>query len=280
MLDEVVDELKKYNIFDINIFRPTYKKEISLYINKNIHRFDLLILFGGDGTLNETINGLMISDRNVKLLYIPSGTVNDFGNYLKIPSDYKEAFALLKNDAVGIDICQVNEMYFSYVLACGKFTNVSYGGNYKNNKKALGKFYYYFRALKELFKFSKIKFIINNSIEKRYALMLGLNIYRVAGFNIRNKKNKLNDGNINVVFFKSTIFFSTLAIGLFLVFGIVLKGMVEVYTSNKFEISSNLKQQFNTDGEESYFTDYVNIKVIKEALRIYLPPESIKKYFK
>ena len=32
MLDSVVSELKKYNIYDVSIFKPSYKKEITDYL--------------------------------------------------------------------------------------------------------------------------------------------------------------------------------------------------------------------------------------------------------
>ena len=92
-----------------------------------------------------------------KILYVPSGTVNDLGNYLSLSKDYKKAFKLLKECPTAIDICKVNETYFSYVLACGKFTNVSYGNNMNKFKKLLGRFYYYLRGVKDFFS-NKIPF--------------------------------------------------------------------------------------------------------------------------
>ena len=275
MLD-VVEELKKYNIFDVSIFKPTYKKEISIYLANNSSRFELVIVFGGDGTLNEALNGLMSKTCRPKLLYVPTGTVNDFGHYLKIPSNFKETFKLLLNEVSFIDICKVNEMYFLYVMACGKFSGISYGANINNSKKSLGIVYYYLRAFKEFLKHKSKGFIINNL---KCSLFLGLNVWRIAGFNLGNKKgNKLNDGMIDVVFFKDTTFLNTIAIGLFLLFGIKLKGVVRKERVSSLNIKCDSKKQFNTDGEESYFTDKVNMVVLRESLEIYLPKESVKKY--
>ena len=110
-------------------------------------------------------------------------------------------------------------------------------------------------------------------------MFLGLNVNRIAGFNLGNKKgNKLNDGMIDVVFFKDTTFLNTLAIGLFLLFGIRLKGVVRKERVSSLNIECDQRQQFNTDGEESYFTDKVNVVVLREVLEIYLPKASTKKY--
>ena len=99
-----------------------------------------------------------------------------------------------------------------------------------------------------------------------------------AFFDTNKKGNKLNDGMIDVVFFKDTTFLNTIAIGLFLLFGIKLKGVVRKERVSSLNIKCDSKKQFNTDGEESYFTDKVNMVVLREALEIYLPKASMKKY--
>ena len=136
--------------------------------------------------------------------------------------------------------------------------------------------YYYLRAFKEFLKHKSKSFIINNL---KCSLFLGLNVNRIAGFNLGNKKgNKLNDGMIDVVFFKDTTFLNTIAIGLFLLFGIRLNGVVRKERVSSLNIECDQRQQFNTDGEESYFTDKVNVVVLREVLEIYLPKASTKKY--
>ena len=48
---------------------------------------DLIVCSGGDGTLNETISGMMLLDRIPDLGYIPAGSTNDFASSLKIPKN-------------------------------------------------------------------------------------------------------------------------------------------------------------------------------------------------
>lgn len=280
MLDEVVCELLKYDITDVSIFKPSYKKEITVFLKENGSRFNLLILFGGDGTFNEMVNGLMSLVIRPKILYVPSGTVNDLGKYLSLPKDYKKSFLMLKDKTTLIDICKVNEMYFSYVLACGKFTSVSYYEGNLKYKKALGKFYYYLIAIDDFFKPRNLCFTINGQAKEKSSLILLLNIWRVGNFKIRLKnKDKLNDGKINVVLIKNTLFFDVFGLILFLLFGIKLKGIVEVISGDRFKIRSMSVEQFNTDGEASYKTDNVDVVVIKEALEIYVSKKANDKYF-
>ena len=49
--------------------------------------YDVLIAAGGDGTLNEVVNGIAEKPNRPKLGVIPMGTVNDFGRALHIPND-------------------------------------------------------------------------------------------------------------------------------------------------------------------------------------------------
>ena len=53
-----------------------------------------IIIAGGDGTLNEVVNGIEQPNRP-KLGIIPMGTVNDFGRALHLPSDIMGALMLL-----------------------------------------------------------------------------------------------------------------------------------------------------------------------------------------
>jgi lipid kinase YegS len=83
---------------------------------------DLLIAAGGDGTLNEVVNGLMelpIEARPV-LGVVPLGTANDFATGCGIPRDPKKALALcLEGKAVAIDVGKANKYWFLNAATAG-----------------------------------------------------------------------------------------------------------------------------------------------------------------
>ena len=91
-------------------------------------RKDLIVCTGGDGTLNETICGVLELPKKVTLGYIPAGSTNDFAASLKIPRQMlaaARAAALGEPYAVDVGLfCQ--ERYFVYVAGFGAFTEVSY----------------------------------------------------------------------------------------------------------------------------------------------------------
>lgn len=102
--------------------------------------FDRVVCCGGDGTLNDTVSGLMrIHDALRPVLgYIPTGTTNDFSRNLSLPRG-SDKLALTACGGVprAIDLGLAGERWFTYVAAFGLFTDVSYTTS-QNAKNLLG----------------------------------------------------------------------------------------------------------------------------------------------
>lgn len=112
--------------------------------------FDLVVCIGGDGTLNETISGLMLSGSDVPLGYIPSGSTNDFAACHGISSDpLTAALDAATGNPKLIDIGRFGDRYFSYVAAFGAFSWLSYTTP-QNLKNVLGHSAYILDAVKDL----------------------------------------------------------------------------------------------------------------------------------
>ena len=88
---------------------------------------DLVVCAGGDGTLNETISGLMALEQKPLLGYLPAGSTNDFAASLHLSSDPVEAARTAAGGTpTPIDVGWHNGRYFSYVASFGAFTKASY----------------------------------------------------------------------------------------------------------------------------------------------------------
>jgi diacylglycerol kinase (ATP) len=78
--------------------------------------FKTIIAAGGDGTIQEVLNGIMKSSYALTLPtlgFIPLGTANDLIANLKLPTDINKAVKIISSGKTRlIDICQVNEHYF------------------------------------------------------------------------------------------------------------------------------------------------------------------------
>ncbi|MBQ8833857.1 MAG: diacylglycerol kinase family lipid kinase [Oscillospiraceae bacterium] len=111
---------------------------------------DLVVCCGGDGTLNETISGLLQSYTDVPVGYIPAGSTNDFASSLKLPGSILQAAqTIIEGEPVPYDVGKFGSRYFSYVASFGAFTRTSYVTP-QNVKNALGHTAYVLSGIQEL----------------------------------------------------------------------------------------------------------------------------------
>jgi diacylglycerol kinase (ATP) len=81
---------------------------------------DVIVAVGGDGTLNEVVNGVMGEDWAGRLGVVPRGTANDFAEGLGVPEELDAALEVaVEGPARAVDVGRVNDGYF---------LNVSTGG--------------------------------------------------------------------------------------------------------------------------------------------------------
>ena len=105
---------------------------------------------GGDGTLNETLSGLMQLEQRPLLGYLPCGSTNDFAASLRLPTATDEAArAAVCGAPYPLDVGRHNDRYFAYVASFGAFTRSSYSAT-QAAKNALGHFAYILEGLGDL----------------------------------------------------------------------------------------------------------------------------------
>jgi diacylglycerol kinase (ATP) len=94
--------------------------------------FDLIVAAGGDGTINEVINGLAPVSHRPKMAVLPAGTTNDYARALKIPRDdlIDAAKVILQEETVKMDIGLIERQdeaqYFMNIAALGTLSEVTY----------------------------------------------------------------------------------------------------------------------------------------------------------
>ena len=113
-------------------------------------QYDLVVCAGGDGTLNETISGLMQLEQRPPLGYLPNGSTNDFAASLHLHTTVEAAArAAAGGVPYSLDIGRHNDRYFAYVASFGAFTRSSYSAS-QAAKNALGHFAYILEGLGDL----------------------------------------------------------------------------------------------------------------------------------
>jgi diacylglycerol kinase (ATP) len=112
---------------------------------------DVVIAAGGDGTINQVVNGIVQAGApHPKLAVVPLGTANDFAKGLSIPEDVKAAVALAANgQAVLVDVAAVNNRCFINVSTGGFGPDITEESSTKL-KRRFGKLAYLFTAMRKL----------------------------------------------------------------------------------------------------------------------------------
>ncbi len=177
------------------------------FIKNNVRFFDIIVCCGGDGTLNETISGIISAKASTPLGYIPLGTTNDFAKTLGIPSSpMKAASAIAKEKMKKIDCGSFNGKSFVYVAAMGAFTQASYGAT-PAEKRYLGSLAYVLKGVESLAKLKPfhLKAKIGDSIiEGDYLYASVSNATSLGGiFKLDPDKVKVDDGLFEFVLVKS-----------------------------------------------------------------------------
>ena len=111
---------------------------------------DLIVCIGGDGTFNQTVDGVIKSGCNKPIGYIPAGSTNDFASGLKLSKDtFYATNDIINGKEIELDIGQFNGRCFSYVASCGLFTRVSYATQ-QEIKNMFGRLAYIFEGMRDL----------------------------------------------------------------------------------------------------------------------------------
>lgn len=200
-------ELLNINHYSVEVQITQYKGHATKIVEK-VKNKDLIICSGGDGTLNEVISGLIKSNKQIPIGYIPSGSTNDFANTIKIPNKIMDATQnIITGKPYLIDIGQFNkDSYFTYVASFGAFTSVSYNTP-QEVKNVFGHLAYLFSGMTALsdIKPYNVKYNVNGrKYEGEYLLGMVLNTTSVGGvLKIAHEDIKLDDGLFEILFIKN-----------------------------------------------------------------------------
>ncbi len=136
--------------YDVTVHPTRAPRDLTESIKEMGADYDLIVCTGGDGTLNEAVNGMMALEKRPPLGYIPGGTVNDVASTLGLSRDpVTAAQDIMHGKSFHMDIGQLGKRYFAYVAAFGLFTGVPYETP-QEDKRVLGRLAYFFNGVKAL----------------------------------------------------------------------------------------------------------------------------------
>lgn len=218
---------------------------------------DICICCGGDGTLNEVITGLFLSDSFPPIGLIPAGSTNDMARTLNLSTHIHSACNVIMNGTpIYHDIGLMNnELYFSYICSFGAFTKVSYKTP-QWAKNIFGKSAYIVDGIKQVSKIHPYKMHIKaDDTELHGEFLFGSisNAKSIAGLLRFNESDvDLNDGKFEVLLVKNP----PKAINLPEIFDNLMRkkydnpNVVFLHASNiEIEFEEGSEASFTTDGE-------------------------------
>lgn len=206
-LDVVIRKFQEAG-FIMRIYRSMSKGDMADYIRKHVnnHNTDLIVISGGDGTVNEVVNAMMQQELTVPLGLLPLGTANDFSTLIGMPQNVEDACdAILEMNVKPIDVGLVNGKYFVNVCSAGLFTNVSHEIDI-GLKNKFGKMAYYVKGLEQIqgYEPMDLEFETDEGIHKeKVSLFLIFNGQSAGGFNKLGKYALIDDGLLDLIIIKA-----------------------------------------------------------------------------
>lgn len=203
-LGDIIDAFTKAG-YEVTA-RPTQESgdaaQASAYACNN--GFDILVCAGGDGTLSQCLHGVMSAERGIPIGYIPAGSTNDFAKGLGIPKGIMESVQwIIDGTPTPCDVGGFNDKYFTYIVAFGAFTNVTYETS-QQVKNIFGHAAYLISGMLQLTSIRSKRMRIeydNNVIEDDFIFGMVTNSSSVAGLLSLNDF-LLDDGQFEVTLIK------------------------------------------------------------------------------
>lgn len=274
--ESVLDALNLFsaNNYQMEIYLSQKPMDVTRYIEENGERFDVVAVFGGDGTLNEATNGLMKLKHKPVISYFPTGTMNDFGTNFGLTNDMKQcANIACVGHIESFDVGKMNSHYFNYVAGFGAFCNVSYETK-QELKKQIGNLAYIIKAIHEIPNLHPYHVKINldgKVFDKNLMFGLIINGNRVAGFEmVEQADNTFKDGLFDIILVEHTPNLLELYnYPLGVLHPELNMKYVERYQAKSIIIESQEKLAWTLDGEEGEETLVARVENISQALQIY-----------
>lgn len=190
--------------YELTIYPTRGRKDAVQRIAALSDDYHLVVCSGGDGTMDEVVQGMMMRSHRVPIGYIPSGTINDFAKSLKIPRDMVKAAGIAVNGRnFSCDMGTFNEESFVYIAAFGLFTDVSYSTK-QNMKNVLGQLAYLLEGMKRITNIPSYHMHLTSkecSVEGDYIFGMVTNSRSVGGFkSIIGRNVQFDDGVFEVTF--------------------------------------------------------------------------------
>ena len=237
--------------------------------------YDRVVCCGGDGTLSETVSGLLKLDTPPVLGYIPAGTTNDFSKNLGLPRGVdKAAVTAVEGELRPCDIGKFNTRNFVYVAAFGVFTDVSYATP-QQFKNAFGHLAYMLEGATKLGDLGRAYHMRveydGGELEGDFIYGMVTNTNSVGGFKVfPSKQVQLDDGVFEVVLVRQPRNVADLQDALFALMLQASEGSRQVvaFHASRLKFTASEPLPWTLDGEYGGAPDTAVIENLHKAITL------------
>ena len=237
--------------------------------------FDIVLAAGGDGTINEVVNGIARCDWQPRLGIVPIGTANDFAHTLHVPDSAEEALDIaLTGRPVAVDVGEVNRRCFINV-STGGFGAEATESAPQEAKRKLGKLAYLLTGARKLvdMKPGRARFVSADGeiYNGEFFFFAVGNARRTGGGQLVTPRADLGDCKLDVVIVPALPRLDFLALLPDLRAGTHLESADVIYVQTQsLEVHAETTVRVNADGEALRGSSF-SYKILERPLSVMLP---------
>ena len=201
--EKIVEQLSAMG-YSVTLMKTKYKGHATEIAEEFGENYDLIICCGGDGTLNEIINGIAKLSANIPVAYIPNGTTNDTAKTLSLPTSLSGSIKTIQNGVYNkCDIGNFNGRRFFCAVTFGFGARASFKTK-QWLKNSVGHFAYIISNIMRLSDIKPIEMSVElddgKKISGKFVFGAVINTRSVGGvFKIDKNVFRINDGKFEVV---------------------------------------------------------------------------------
>ena len=262
--------------FACAVYVTACQGDATAYIRDHAAGYERIVCIGGDGTLHETIEGLVQADLRLPIGYIPAGTTNDYASSLSLSTDLlRAAEDAADGVAYEFDLGAFNGDKFIYTASCGAFARASYNTS-QAAKNVLGHLAYLLEGIRDLPSVRPIHARVEADgrvLEDDYLFCSITNSISIAGIlKLDRDLVNLNDGRFEVMLVRNPLSPAE--------FTQILSAlntqslpceMVEFFSAERLRIETGEDVEWTLDGERGDCGRVFEVENLHRRMQLILP---------
>jgi YegS/Rv2252/BmrU family lipid kinase len=250
-----------------------------------------IIIVGGDGTMNEAVNGCFMQTAcptaDITLSIITVGTGNDWGRLFGIPFDYEEAIKIIKNGSLHLQDTGIVEYYHGAQKEHRYFINIAGLGfdavvvnrtNIQKDKGRGGKTIYLWNLLRSLltYKHTEVDVLIDGTPIRNKVFTISLGIGKYSGGGMMQTPNAITDDGLFDITIINKIRKGDVIMSLKMLYDgtIYQHPKIEGYTGKHILIDSDPLIHLEADGE-SLGHSPIEFNIIPKSINVIYNPDQV-----